>query len=266
MSDEAHMESAYRHRDLTRREPWHGMAPDEELMAREEGPCEMDRRADVQEALFCYLFAGGAERWEAVALRALSVLRRMVPALMSGRKVPQVVLDAVVGYYAPGGAGFRRFDLRGLEELVDGDFLVVEKLMEFFFPDGGDWLREGCRRLYLVARAYQPDLVKIGEKEASYEELARIFGELDGTHPDEGARARSRWSARAQMVLTRPIERAGGKVGSLFGKSSAVREKYRAAAEGNGNRRVGSAECRVRSGNEQILPPAAGGITEATQP
>lgn len=249
MSDEAHIESAHRHRDQVRWAPWHGKSPDEEAMEREEAlendareEAEEDcwrRRSDVQEALFCYLFGGGAERWRAVALRALAVMRRMCPGLLVGRSLPVEAEDAVREYYGPGGGGYVRFDLGGLEKLVNGDVAVVEKLMEVFFRKESAWLQDGCQRLYLVARAYQPQLVRLGNgRDPSYEDLAVIFEEM-AEDADERTRglARSRWSARAQEVIRKPIERSGGKVPALFGKGDAVRRKYQAAAKGNGNRR-----------------------------
>lgn len=238
MSDEAHLDRYYLHRDLTRREPWHGLRPDEEAMLHEEGPPEQELRADVHEALFTYFFAGGAGDWKAVALRAIAVIRRWAPSILSGRSVPPEVIQAIHHYYRPGAGEHTRFHLSGLVDLVGEEGYVVERLMEFFFPDSAEWLKEGCRRLYLVARAYQPALLAGPEgREPSYEDLARIFGELDGLHPDEAARARSRWSARAGLVLRKPIAASGARVPALFGKSATVREKYRAAQIGNHNRR-----------------------------
>lgn len=235
MSDEAHIESAYLHRDGSRFAPWHGLSPDEAAMLAEEGEGEIARRADVQEALFCYLFSGGAEQWLGVALRVLGVLRRMWPDFLVGRRLPGDVVDAVAAYSSPGGGGHQRFDLGGLEQLVNGDVETVRRLMGFCFPDGRDWLKEGCRRLYLLARAFQPHLVVVDGREASYEVLARIFGEVDFAH----SRARGRWSARAQICLARPISKAGGKVPAMFGKGHAVKLKYREAAKGNRNRSRG---------------------------
>ena len=119
------------------------------------------------------------------------------------------------------------------------------------FPDNQkEWLKEGCRRLYLVARAYQPDLVRVGGKLAGYEEFAEVFGEFNGHEPTrkDRDRARSRWSARAQNVLRIPIQQAGARVPALFGKSSSVRGKYQQAARGNQNRR--------KNANEHATTPA----------
>jgi hypothetical protein len=161
MSDEAHIQSAHQHRDPVRWQPWQGKSPDEEAMEREEAEFveavasaadeARKRRADVQEALFCYLFSGGAEDWRAVALRSIAVMRRMSPGLLVIRKLTEEMRDAVADYSQPG-SGVVRFDLGNLERLVNGDARTVEKLMEYFFREEKDWLRDGVRRLYLVAR------------------------------------------------------------------------------------------------------------------
>jgi len=130
MSDEAHIQSAHQHRDPVRWQPWQGKSPDEEAMEREEAEFveavasaadeARKRRADVQEALFCYLFSGGAEDWRAVALRSIAVMRRMSPGLLVIRKLTDEMRDAVADYSQPG-SGVVRFDLGNLERLVNGD-------------------------------------------------------------------------------------------------------------------------------------------------
>jgi hypothetical protein len=110
--------------------------------------------------------------------------------------------------------------------------------------------------LYLIARNYQPGLVTRWDgRELSYERLAAVFGEIPLAPAGESAvgwlppgwgrerwaiardRARSRWSARAQQLIVRPIERAHGSAPAMFGKGAAVKRKYQQAAMGNQNRR-----------------------------
>lgn len=239
MSDEERMEAAYRHADHGFYHPWHPPQPDEALMGAEDGTAEAELRADTHEALFCYVFGGGAECWQHVGRRVVAVMRALAPGLLGRRRreCGEIWRKCDERLAEAAGGAFRMGSFQGL--LGNGQAKVVERILEWVFvPGGRDWLKEGVRRMYLIAAAYQPDLVRIGGREAGYEGFARVFGELDGTCADEGARARSRWSARAQNVLRRPIEAGGGKVPALFGKSATVRAKYRAAGKGNQNRRM----------------------------
>jgi len=132
---------------------------------------------------------------------------------------------------------------------------IFEKLLGHYFPEHREWLKHGVQNLYLIARNYQPGLVTRWDgRELSYERLAGVFGEIPQAPLGEAAvswlppgwgrerweiardRARSRWSARAQQLIARPIARAYGRAPAMFGKGAAVRAKYSQAAMGNQNR------------------------------
>lgn len=237
--DELNMDHCYRNAGKESWDMWHGLSPDEEVMAREdEATNDSDgSRAVAMEALLCYVFAEGAEDWEVVAARAVDVMRRWTPTLLVAAGRPSyAVTKAMENHQREHRGVFGLEQLLGLMGVVK--VAAVERIMGWIFPEQGRlWLRDGCKRMYLLARAYQPELVNVDGKVASYEDFARVFGELKGKRLHESARARSRWSARARQVLRLPIERTGGRVPGLFGKSVGVREKYRAAAKGNGNRK-----------------------------
>ena len=233
MTDELRMESAYRHADHSYYEPWHGLAPDEALMRKEDGEDEDDLRADVQETLFVYAFSDGAGDWRMVMERLLAVMWRMTPALLTRKAARQGGLAR--GFLHCRGA----FALEAFERMCERRAEFLERLLDWVFR-GGDhqWEIEGTRRFYLMARIYQADLVRIGGRLPAYEDFAVVFGEIpEAAGPVERARARSRWSARAGLVLRKPLEAAGGKAAAMFGKSAAVRGKYAKAALGNQNRR-----------------------------
>ena len=254
--EESMLELAARRADFAKLEMWHGLPPDEEMMLRESGGCEFSRRADVQDLLFCFLLADGPQDWQLAGLRACGLMRAVCPGLLVGREVPQVV---AVG----------TFQAAELVKRLAKDEATVRRLMEFYFPPGRQWLREGVARVVLAARVFQPELVMIpearpdgqeGRRLPGFEDFARMFGELE---PDAGAKARglarSRWSARAKTALRKPIEDVGGPVPALFGKSATVREKYQQAAKGNQNRvRKRNAKRTPRTGgrDNQTHPPA----------
>ena len=238
MSDEIHMESAWRHRDMTLREQWHGPQPDEALMAAEDltGYLDLPARVALMDRLMVYLFASGAlECWESVALRAHAVMVHCAPHLLVGRsrgEIPRLVVTVGSRESAEG--------LRAATELVRSEkkgAAVLARLIDFIFPGTGrQWLFRGTQRAYLLARTWQPWLVSQDGKELSYEDLARIFeGDALAT-PKARNKARSRWSARAQEVLRKPIEQAGGTVRLQFGKSAGARAKMQQSAKGNQNR------------------------------
>lgn len=231
MSDEVHLESAFRRVDPTRRVQWHALAPDEAAVLAEEGPGELSRRAELLEALMAFLFADGAEDWRAVAGRAARALKEFAPGVAAGMS---------------GGLGrrFNGFGLEELRELVGEDGEIVGRLLGWLFQErGASGLRSGCQRTYLVAKAFQGFLLERAGGEAGemgFEEFARAFGEMGSRSGGKaGARARSRWSARAEKMIRRPLEAGCGAAGKadLFGKMAATRAKYQAAAMGNENRR-----------------------------
>ena len=258
MSDEAHIEAARRHAERAAPLlPWCAAAPDEVLMAKEEAAegWKADR-SDAWEKLLVFLFADGQpEQWENVAMRGLSVIRHCVPSLLTDRSLDEV---PAIRKRATMQQGFRLTDF--VEACEDEDFReMLRGILDYLFPAGSDWLSAGCKRIYLIARGYQPWLVQIWkerservrlvetdgagrprvkyvarkfreQQEMSYEDLARIFGE-------KPEKARQRWSARAQRVIRMPIESAGGKVHLQFGRSATTREKCAERARGNQHRK-----------------------------
>lgn len=269
MSDEAHIEAAWQyHADASVVQPWHGRSPDVEAMEREEGEGLEARRSGIQQLLMVYFFADHeVARWENVALRALAVMRTFTPALLVGRCM------AAVPAVKAGAQLQATFPLERLRELTDdeedpaGDEReeILMRLMGYFFRPKeveAGWLKMGTDRVYLMARQFMPWMVAGRDGgELTYEKLAFIFGELQ-VDPDEVRRrlaamrlecpglprtdqekemdrARSRMSARAQKLIRRPIEEAGGTVRMMFGKRAETREKYAQAAKGNRNRKGG---------------------------
>lgn len=276
MSDEIHMESAWRHRDMTAIEQWHGQQPDIDLMMKEENDqrswedwmggkladyCERSGlrsahsyspdealmeaegmqngppdRVVIMEVLFIYLFgSGNLSVWENVAARAHAMMKLWAPHLLVGRNQKEMewIMKAV--------------DFRSIEPLgtntklwrlwTDGDG-VMKKLLGFIFPGvGSRWLFRGTQRAYILARAWQPWLVTVEGRELSYEDLAEVFEGQELTTTKARNRARSRWSARVQEVLRKPIEAAGGTVRLQFSKSAGARGRMAESAKGNGNRR-----------------------------
>jgi len=261
MSDERQIEASVRHAEVAASAivPWSPARPDEALMAREE-PGEFvgaeSMRAELWEKLLVFLFADGQPGcWECTAVRGLSLIRHCAPSLLTGRD-----LSAVAGIRSrAGGKVQQSFGLTEFLADDEGTRMVLRVVLGYLFPEGPEWLKEGCRRIYLLARAFQPQLVQItrevGERvkerdpqtgrmkltirhvpklvEMSYEDMARVFGE-------NTSKARARWSARAQRVIRKPIESNGGACHLAFGKSASTRAKYAARAKGNSNRRKGS--------------------------
>jgi hypothetical protein len=248
MSDELHVQLAYRHAEESALLPWASPSPDEELMAKEEAGDEVPRRAWLQEVLLAFLFADGKpEVWENVALRAFAVFRYCFPGLLAKR-----CLNEVEGLE-------RRAKLKGafsMEELVrlsnEEEWReVLERILDFLYPARSQWLFKGTQRVYLLAREYQPGLLAVErvvevngrivprKVDMCYEVMAEIFEGEELNGPEGRDRARSRWSARAQVLLRKPIEEAGGVSRLHFGKSLEARLKMAMKAKGNANRKGG---------------------------
>lgn len=213
---------------------WQGLAPDLDLEQREEGEHGSYRRAWIQEDLLVYLFAdGNVARWEDVALRAVAVMRRYTPGLLPGRKFGE--LEGMMersGLQA-------KFTMEKFDELTvcEERGLLLEKLLGYLFPPGTRWLKRGTRRVYLLARTFQPLLLRQHGKELGYERLEEIFEGRALLTELERDRARSRWSARAQKLIRIPVEANGGRIALQFGKSATARAKSAASAKGNTNRK-----------------------------
>lgn len=241
-SDEIHLQAAMRHHEEAAFLPWQAMAPDEELMAKEEGENGEPRRAWLQEELMAYLFGDKeVERWENVAMRALAVFWHCLPGLLVGRdmaELDRVKKTAVIR---------RGFNLEEFVRLsADEEWREMLKvMMNFLFPAKSGWMAKGTQRAYLLARAYQPELVMIEKQregkrvrvDLNYEDMARIFEGDDLITEESRDRARARWSARAQVLLRHPVEQAGGVAHIRFGKSASARAGMSASAKRTCNRR-----------------------------
>jgi hypothetical protein len=244
MSEEARIEVAYaRYLNPIQPGQWHGLSPDEELMAAEDGPCPIEVRADLQELFLVYCFADTQpEEWTTVAARAAAVLRTVFPGAFFQRDWSE--LDAIRHTVRTVAA----FPLSTLISALRPHRDLMEGIITYYFPDQKQWLKNGVQNLYLVARCYQSGLVTRWDgQELTYHRLAAVFGEIPaaatGRLPQAAweqacDRARSRWSARAKKLILQPILATHGSPPALYGKSATVRKKYAAAARGNQNRRA----------------------------
>jgi hypothetical protein len=239
--DPKKLEYAALHAEMSLGLPWQAADPCEEAMRAEEAVDDAEERADMQELLLCYAFAEARpEEWESVAVRAHALLATLWPAVIAGRSRHE--LAAICQRARPDG-GFPLAEVTG--RFTRESYAAFEPVMAYYFPDGRQWLMGGVQNLYLVARLYQPGLVTRWGHDVTYEELARIFGEMPRERGEMGedewrrmcGAARARWSARAQGLIARKIEGHGGRRPAMYGKGAAVAEKYRAAAMGNSNRR-----------------------------
>lgn len=213
---------------------WYGLTPDMEMEMREEGETVDFRRAWIQEDLLVYLFADGdAARWQDVALRAVAVMRRYCPALLAGRAFRE--LDAL----RKNGGMQAVFPMDKFDALTDCDEreALLRGLLGYLFPNGKRWIKRGTMRVYLLARTFQPLLLRTHGSDPGYEQMEEIFGGRKLTTRKERDRARSRWSARAQKLIRQPVEANGGRIAMQFGRSATARERYAQAAKGNGNRK-----------------------------
>ena len=242
MNDETHLQAAMRHHEEAAFLPWQALAPDEEMMAKEDGEGQGGtRRAWLAEELMVYLF-GDKEpgRWENVAMRALAVFWHCLPGLLVGRdmgELDRVKRTAVIR---------RGFNLEEFVRLsADEDWRETLKgIMNFLYPARRNWMKKGTQRAYVLARAYQADLLatekvvdgKRRKVEMTYEGMEEIFEGKLATEKERG-RARAKWCALTQVVLRHPVEAAGGVAHVRFGKSASARAAMALSAKRTCNRR-----------------------------
>jgi hypothetical protein len=237
MSDAAHIESAWRHRDKTALAQWHGLQPDEAMMASEEALEACGERANFDwllESLFVYLFAdNAAKQWEHVAVRAAYVIRRCAIWMLvheSSAAELERLKSKVVSWDSFGTDAF-------LELCAEDDFKdALEAILVFLYPPHKRRLENGTRRTYLVARAFMPHLALLDGQPLTLERLASIFEGCDGEGKAAG-NARSRWSARVKQVLRRTIDSNGSAPHVAASKSVTARSKMANSAKGNTNRK-----------------------------
>jgi hypothetical protein len=241
MSDEIHIQAAFRHVDQAAIHQWHSARADEAMMEREECGLEETNWATnsawLLEALMVYLFADWTpERWQSVALRAYYLMRKCSIWQLAGQK-NEPEIEALKRQV-------QKWDSFGLDDFLllcqqDEYREPLARMIAYLYPGTGrQRLFRGTQRTYLLARAYQPALVTVAGKELTYEDMAKIFEADSLTTQKARNRARSRWSARAKEVLRKPLESAGARGAIQFSKSSSARDKMRASAKGNTNRKA----------------------------
>ena len=190
--------------------------------------------------VFCFsdAQAGG---WQLPMWRALSIMRECFAGdLVRPDMLPVEVFSQPV------------FSLRAVAELLEEEPCAaryLRQVMRYLLPfKGKGWEKEAGKRLFLLAKAFLPQLASSEElsrdkvrwvvHELSYEQLAVIFGEMpEQAGKLERGRARARWHAAVKREIVKPVEAAGEEIHLHFSKSAATREKYRQAQMGNRNRR-----------------------------
>lgn len=243
---------AHRHYDPAALPAWAvgQQTPLDELMAREDAedpdfqaaePVSFSRMFRLV-LVFCFsdAQAGG---WEMPVWRALSIMRELLAGGMPATEMRRVAIYSETV-----------FSLPALAEMLEEEPCAqtyLRKVMRYLLPfKGKGWERETGKRLFLLAKAFLPQLASSEElsrdkvrwvaHELSYEQLAIVFGELaEGAGKKDRGRARARWHAAVQREIVKPVAAAGEEIHLHFSKSAATREKYRAAQMGNGNRKGG---------------------------
>lgn len=256
------------HLDPAARQQWgagDALRPDEAVMALEDEELDAGQEGMtwLLETILVFLLADfQPERPGLVAARGAFLFRKVLPGML-GRAGTRPV-EELVGVMESGVGGMTcSFALGEVWERIEGSPRLRERvrlMMGHLYPGSGPgWLMQGTRRVYVMARCFNPGLVSrretglrglsrdgrrvLPEVEMSWEEMARAFGE------GNLKAARARWSALAKRVVVVPIEASGQVVQLQFGRSAATREKYREGARGNSNRRG------KRLGGEKVQIP-----------
>lgn len=221
------------------------VTPLDELMAKEEAddgheePVSFSRMFRLV-LVFCFSDAqsGG---WELPVWRAVAIMRDF----FAGDLV-RPAIRPVETFCQP------VFGLGAFAQMIEEEpcaEMYLRRVMRYLLPfKGNGWERETGKRLFLLAKAFLPQVASSEElsrdkvrwvvHEFSYEQLAVIFGEMgEGCTPRERGRSRARWAAAVKREIVRPVEEAGEEIHLHFSKSAATREKYRQAQMGNRNRK-----------------------------
>jgi hypothetical protein len=217
-------------------------SPVELLMEREEGtvmPVEMGRNGWMICAVLELVFADERPMdWRYAARRGLILLRAFAPGSMAGR--PMELVRELEELELPG-----TFPPGTLEELgMDGEMKEVLRafLMWIYRPQGRQWVKEGTRVLYVLARGFHAQSLKklvpgktvrkrwVGERleDMTYHDFAIAFGEK------ASKAARARWCWRGKQILPPqvhvPFQK--GRVTVEKCRENARRRHRRQAAEG----------------------------------
>jgi hypothetical protein len=107
---------------------------------------------------------------------------------------------------------------------------VRRGFVEYLFDGNATDVESSLVRVYAIAKAIYPELLREDGRDMSLERLGDVFDE-----PNRPA-ARARWSGRVRRVYNRPVEEAGGVAHAHFQKSATTCAKYAAAQRGNHNR------------------------------
>jgi hypothetical protein len=226
------------------------LSPVEELMELEEGvemPVELSKNGWMIGMVLEMVFADEQPMdWRYAGRRGLILLRAFAPGVLSGR--PQEQVRELEGLALPG-----NFPPGTLEELVmDAESReVLRKFLMWVYPTpaGRQWVKEGTRALYVLARGFHAHSLKklvpgktvrgkwVEERmeDMTYHDFAIAFGEKAG----KGARAR--WCWRGKQILPATVH-------VPFQKGRQMVEMSRQRARGNKHRAM--AKRREREGKE----------------
>lgn len=237
-------------------------SPLDELMEKEEGGAIEDEPARDESIgwllteVMEWIFADERPMdWRYAGKRGLSLIMIFAPGLLTGRATQEIKDLETLTAVPPVPGKSRRLREAVADETVR---LRIRKLLEWIYDrQRGEWLKEGTRKIYVLARGYhqkalkreregrvvrqatwknspdQPGEVKLVRSEAweaekmiymSYDDFAAAFGEKTG------GGSRARWSWRGKQILE-------GTPHVPFQKSQETIERCRAAALGNGNRK-----------------------------
>jgi len=245
MSDPRKLEHAARHFDPAAVQAWAVCQPTpaEEMMRKEEPSEEPVVSPRLFVMLLVYCFADlDPGSWEVPAARALSTMRRLVPELLQRRDATRA-RELLTRDFA-----CRAFPMEELRPVDEEELECFARIMDYIFPTQGDWVKEGARRLFLLAKAYTPrevsetvlsrDQVRFVVHEMSFEALGVVFGDMPaGADKQSRGRVRARWCALKTRLIEKPVLAVGGRITCHFSKSATTREKYRLAQMGNQNRK-----------------------------
>lgn len=220
-----------------------------ELVMRMEGDAEDDlwtQRSEVLAAWLDYLFGTGPAPWD-VLDRLDAFLRDALPELgdrLGDRRkwVEEIRAEMVLRWHlgklewSEGETAGEKWIALGRLWEADGSGGVLGRLADFVVGRAGDW-RQATAVVYSMAKALRPELIG----GMSLEDMAVLCG-------DGGGRATAQ--ARTKRVFSDEVTAAGFRASQVhFQKSASVVVKYRAAQQGNHNRRDGALR-KLRSGRK----------------
>jgi hypothetical protein len=224
---------------------------------------EMDELISVhgEYLAYCHADRHGSTDWRYVGRRIFHFARNAFPAEFLRAESP--------GWLADLGVGKPPHDHYPLAVLLARLCHVRSRFRKIFMHYvrtgssdvvGQGWLEKAARNTFLLARQFSPHLL-VDHGDFPYEKMAAAFGEITASPISDSNefarqcdRSRARWSARAQSVLVKPIERVNQHAGALFGnKTESHRRACRDAAIGNSNR-LGKKIHITKSSSNNLAP------------